>query len=518
MPNHIMIDVPEVEFMEVTENVAEWRLGERAVIKTPKFLCGWGLGIVIVIPLMLWVAYTAITSSMDDIMTAVLWCGGTIAAMGFYYYSPVNRGNRGREVTIDWNARTITVRAGVRTDVKSLDDVRRLCLQTTATHGTPTEYRGVLEVDVAGKQIQLFETLMSHKEKNEPTNILLAVTRRLAESMSVPFEVYLEGRQLEPKELDGLGRTESELAQKYEQLGSIASGYAMSADFHGNAAEAEEHRQEAVFYLMQAHNLDPSLPEPLLKIGRLSKNEEHRDAAIDAALQQNPDNVPALIERAHQLNLDGLEDEAIEALTEAVEKEPSVRTYQARAEACQSMGRYELAHADFSEAIKLDPEDADCYSSRAECLKEWYENSSKSDLIDQALADFDQAIRLDPEDSSFVTERGTMYRAAGRLQEAIDDFSTAIERDAESIYALSQRGQAYLECGDAAREAERDFSRMIDVLEEQPRTTDETMSYFQTTSIAAAYRWRAEARRQLGQMEQADADHELAVSMSAEME
>ena len=83
---------------------------------------------------------------------------------------------------------------------------------------------------------------------------------------------------------------------------------------------------------------------------------------------------------------------------------------------------YDKAIADFDEAIRLDPKDAEAYNDRGEA---WY---AKDDL-DKAIADYDEAIRLDPDFAEAYRNRGLLLRRDGEYDKAIADFNEAIRLD-----------------------------------------------------------------------------------------
>ncbi len=516
MPEHQMIDVPEVDFMSVTENVSDWRIGKRVAILRPKISLAVGCGALLAVPIVGLVIAGFVMGNLASFYQTIFLVSIVCAGLFALVVIPFNRSNRARETVIDWSDETIRFRHGLRWQTFPFAEIQRICVQTKQMGTETPKYDGTVEIEVAGTQFPLFEILSSTEDPSQPVDTLLDVARRLADAWSVPCEVYVLGKQLEEKELEGRGRPPEEIAQKYMTLGSLASGSAMSADYRGQSDEAAEHREEAIFYYMQANKLDPTLAEPLLAIGRLSPDDAHREMAVQAALQLNPDSIPALIERGRSLLMEGLEEEGFAALSQAVEKEPSVTTYHARGQSYLLSERYREAHADFSKAIELDPQDADNYSERGECLADWYKDAPDDDLLKQALADFDRAIELEGENSTNRVERARVLLAADRFDEAIVDFSRGVAVDPDSFYAYSQRGQAYLDAGHHAKQAERDFAKAVELLEEQPRTTDSVMRRTQLISIAFAYRGRAEARRQLGRPQQADDDIQRAVALEIE--
>jgi len=72
-----------------------------------------------------------------------------------------------------------------------------------------------------------------------------------------------------------------------------------------------------------------------------------------------------------------------------------------------SRGRPDEAIADFTEAIRIAPDNAVAYSNRGNT----YSNTGK---LKQAIADYTQAIRLDPANPVRYAKRARVYQAAGQ--------------------------------------------------------------------------------------------------------
>jgi lipoprotein NlpI len=86
------------------------------------------------------------------------------------------------------------------------------------------------------------------------------------------------------------------------------------------------------------------------------------------------------------------------------------------------------AIADFDQAIRLEPKNADAYTVRGMAWE------AKGDF-DRAIADFDQAIRLDPKNSSWYFHRGLSNLYAGALPTALADLNQASELNPKHAYA-----------------------------------------------------------------------------------
>ncbi|MDR2661557.1 MAG: tetratricopeptide repeat protein [Treponema sp.] len=117
-------------------------------------------------------------------------------------------------------------------------------------------------------------------------------------------------------------------------------------------------------------------------------------------------------------------------------------------------GDYDRAIADYSQAIRIDPDNASYYDSRG-----WVYYIKKD--YDRAIADFSQAIRIDPNnDDAYYDHRGEAYREKKDYDRAIADFSQAIRIDPDYAYHYLDRGNIYREKKDYDR-AIADYSQAI---------------------------------------------------------
>lgn len=103
---------------------------------------------------------------------------------------------------------------------------------------------------------------------------------------------------------------------------------------------------------------------------------------------------------------------------------------------------YDQAIADYSEAIRNNPNYGRAWSSRGMAYR------SNGDL-NRAMQDFDEGIRLDPNYLAAHWARHYAYLTAGDYDRAIADCTQAVEIN-PSVYAYFVRSQAYLLKGDKA--------------------------------------------------------------------
>ena len=117
-------------------------------------------------------------------------------------------------------------------------------------------------------------------------------------------------------------------------------------------------------------------------------------------------------------------------------------------------GDNDSAIADFTQAIKLDPSDADAYRKRGNAYLskgDWdsaiadYNQAfccSKDDN-DSAIADYTKAIKLGPNDADAYKKRGDAYDSLGDFYSAYADYAKAMRLDPDDAGDYNNRGNAY---------------------------------------------------------------------------
>jgi tetratricopeptide (TPR) repeat protein len=120
--------------------------------------------------------------------------------------------------------------------------------------------------------------------------------------------------------------------------------------------------------------------------------------------------------------------------------------------AAQKAG-YNKAIADYTQAIKLDPNFAPAYRDRGVAY-------SYSGDYDKALADFNQALRLNPNDPAVYRERGNVYGFKGDETRSLADYNRAISVNPDYASAYVNRGNVYSRQGDEDR-AIADYTQAI---------------------------------------------------------
>lgn len=150
----------------------------------------------------------------------------------------------------------------------------------------------------------------------------------------------------------------------------------------------------------------------------------------------------------------GAGDLAIDDFTEALAINPKdANALTSRGHARLTRGNEDGAIEDFSAAIALVP------GSSSYLINRGYAYTVKG-AADLAIADFDAAIVLKPESASAYNQRGLAWRKKGDTDRAIADYTTAIGHNPVYALAYNNRGYAYEAKGDKRLAAE-DFVRAL---------------------------------------------------------
>ena len=135
-----------------------------------------------------------------------------------------------------------------------------------------------------------------------------------------------------------------------------------------------------------------------------------------------------------------------------------------RGDVASRKGNRELALAEYTEAIRLDPNYARAYENRARAYRDKHDP-------DKAISDCTKAIQLDPKNAGTYFLRGLFFETGGDLDKAIADFTEAIRLDPTTPEefrrprcvapeAYYKRGTAYASQGQLVRAA-ADFTEAI---------------------------------------------------------
>jgi tetratricopeptide (TPR) repeat protein len=173
-----------------------------------------------------------------------------------------------------------------------------------------------------------------------------------------------------------------------------------------------------------------------------------------------------------------------------VSSEFSFVDYNNRGATYNALGRYEDALADYGEAIRLNPAEAEAYNNRGLTYHALGQHEA-------ALAEYDQAIRINPAFAKAYNNRGTTYDALGRHGEALAEYNQAIHLNPALAAAYTNRGTTYHALGRHG-EALADFAEAIRI----------------NPAFAAAFFNRGLTYAALGQHEKALAEYDQAIRLN----
>jgi tetratricopeptide (TPR) repeat protein len=122
--------------------------------------------------------------------------------------------------------------------------------------------------------------------------------------------------------------------------------------------------------------------------------------------------------------------------------------YFLRASTKYDQNDYEGAIADYTEAIRIDPRNADAYNGRGLAKAKNYIKAINSYDLVAAIADYNKAININPNIAAFYSNRAAAYQQQNKYKEALIDYSKAIAISPRNSDLYLDRGYVYAQIGD----------------------------------------------------------------------
>lgn len=181
------------------------------------------------------------------------------------------------------------------------------------------------------------------------------------------------------------------------------------------------------------------------------------------------------------------DDDGIAACTKAIDAgtwqgRDLAAAYMARGQAYYDRVDLNLALADFDRALDADPTYAPAYDGRGRFFL-FYPA--------RAAAEFSEAIRLDPNNAAYRVDRAAAYLTAADFDHALADTNEAVRLDATNAAAYRVRGNIYRARGDVDGDLDRAIADLSEAIRLAP--TDK-YAYFDR---GAAYQAKADLDRAL---------------------
>lgn len=323
--------------------------------------------------------------------------------------------------------------------------------------------------------------------------------------------------------------------QALEQDENVAHAYvglAACAMCYGEVSEAQDNLERAI-------EIAPDDARSYLWRGRLWYHEENGEQAF-ADLSRAIDLDPTLAEAYFWRGMTAswpLEDydQALADLTKTIELQPAFsHAYLARGQIYMwHLENPDLALADLTRYVEMEPDRPEGYAERGEVYLEMTQD------YDRAISEFTEAIARDSEPAYYYQRRAAAYMQLQSWDEAVDDYASALNLEPDADLYL-YRGMALYSAG-RYQDALEDLDQSI-LLGEPPYVGAahhaEGWVYFalgqyedaiQAYDDASEYDWeeyawpffeqthwlidRAIAYRELGQFDEALADHNALIAL-----
>ncbi|MTJ45766.1 serine protease [Dolichospermum flos-aquae] len=168
---------------------------------------------------------------------------------------------------------------------------------------------------------------------------------------------------------------------------------------------------------------------------------EYPEAALQQAVQSQPDFVPAWNNLSVVYRESNQLDKALAAIDKAIQLQPNnPNLYNEKLAVLRDLKRYREAAAAINKAIELSPR-AVFYNNRG---------IVRNDLGDKpgAIDDYNQAIKINPNDALAYYNRGVVRKKLEDKQGAIDDYTQAIKINPNFTEVYNNRGVVRYDLGD----------------------------------------------------------------------
>ncbi|HUY92863.1 MAG TPA: tetratricopeptide repeat protein [Pirellulales bacterium] len=189
---------------------------------------------------------------------------------------------------------------------------------------------------------------------------------------------------------------------------------------------------------------------------------QHAIADFTETLRLNPNDAIALEARAKERQADKQLDDALADCNALIAARPRIaRLYVLRGGVWREKSEPDKAISDYSQAIRLDPKLAEAYLRRGQTLAgktSTYEaimarargvsTPETKKLEDEAIADYTEAIRLEPGNAEAYYYRGNVWSDKEQFDKAIEDFTAVVGIKPDYFRVHSCRGNAYKAKGD----------------------------------------------------------------------
>jgi tetratricopeptide (TPR) repeat protein len=237
--------------------------------------------------------------------------------------------------------------------------------------------------------------------------------------------------------------------------------------------------------LAKALSIDPKDERAKLLIGKsyAADKRPNYDLAIaqyDAVLADDPKNIEAIMAKSAALSAKGDVTGAVAVIQPVVKLHPETVEYEDDiAQTYLTHNMESDARAEFAQAIKDHPKDAEPFALQAE-----YDQTKKN--YTQSAKEFDQAIALSPANPRLMYDYGRMLLLAMKQPvKAQDMFARLVSLNPSDPEAVFWLGQSYAAVNQWAQ-ARDEYKRSFDLAKTYPTLFNLGLSYFELKDYKSA--------------------------------
>ncbi len=232
--------------------------------------------------------------------------------------------------------------------------------------------------------------------------------------------------------------------------------YSYRSIAYENIGEYEKAIDDYTRYINRLRITDDPLPPGVLGNAYMSRGEVYEKLGkTDKAIADYKDAIRSFLP-GH------ITSDNLLYLTTEIELDPKIAfIYAARGSVYYNRSEYEKAIADYTEAIRLQPDYAEkcdnisCYIAAVSLNPNdatiYYRRGRAyydSKEYEKAIADYTASIKIDPSQFSVYYDRGNIYLKLEKYREAVADYTEAIRIDPNHASAYMARGGAYEKIGE----------------------------------------------------------------------
>jgi tetratricopeptide (TPR) repeat protein len=236
--------------------------------------------------------------------------------------------------------------------------------------------------------------------------------------------------------------------------------------FEGTQLRVEEQFDSAIAKFAEAIQTDPTNPQAYIERGITNSSSGKPDEAIadfNFAINYDPASAQAYNARGVAWAQKEQLEQAIKDYVKAIELQPDfAKAYSNRAIAYMLQSKFEDGLADFSKVIEITPDNPEAYFNRGQAYITAMNQQLNDSYIELCIADFTQVLAFQPEDPESLFSRGLCQSFKTNFVRSMEDYTAAIALDAEQARYYLYRALLYPDIG-SQEQAMADAQKVLDL-------------------------------------------------------